>query len=232
MIKKISQVITDVDSFIPKSTKEAEAFRIRYLGKSGVLSALFEDFKSVPSNKKKEVGQSLNRLKTQLNKKVAEFSLVGVSSRAVSNTDLSRPAPKNQDGSRHPLSLLEEEIVRVFSSIGFTVSEGPEIEDDWHNFTALNTPKEHPSRDMQDTFFIQTDPDILLRSHTSTVQIRHMSKNQPPIRTLSPGRVYRNEAISARAHCLFHQIEGLYIDKNVSFADLKQTLLYFAKELF
>ena len=232
VIKKISQIINEVDSFMPKSTKEAEAFRIKYLGKSGILTVLFEDFKSVPSSKKKEVGQSLNRLKTQLNKKVAEFSLISSSNKPTSNADLSRPASKHQAGSRHPLSLLEEEIVRVFSSIGFTVSEGPEIEDDWHNFTALNTPEEHPSRDMQDTFFIQTDPDVLLRSHTSTVQIRHMSKNQPPIRTLSPGRVYRNEAISARAHCLFHQIEGLYIDENVSFADLKQTLLYFAKELF
>ncbi|SVD74153.1 uncharacterized protein METZ01_LOCUS427007, partial [marine metagenome] len=146
--------------------------------------------------------------------------------------DLTRPVALNNLGSRHPISIIRNEIVEIFNRIGFTISEGPEIEDDWHNFSALNTPKEHPARDMQDTFFIQTNPDILLRSHTSTVQVRYMNENKPPIRTLSPGRVYRNEAISARAHCIFHQVEGLYINENVSFADLKQTLLYFVKEMF
>jgi phenylalanyl-tRNA synthetase alpha chain len=232
VIKKISQILKDIDSFSPKSTKEVEDFRVKYLGKSGVLNSLFDGFKHVASSEKKDVGRALNELKTRLQDKIVHFSVTATNNKTAVNTDLSRPTPNNLSGSRHPLSIIEAEIIQVFSSIGFTVSEGPEIEDDWHNFTALNLPKEHPARDMQDTFFIQSDPDILLRTHTSSVQVRHMEKNTPPIRTISPGRVYRNEAISARAHCLFHQVEGLYIDTKVSVADLKQTLLFFAQEMF
>jgi phenylalanyl-tRNA synthetase alpha chain len=197
------------------------------------MNDLFAAFKEVPNEQKKDFGQALNQLKKAIQDKLEEgkksFSDDAEQS---SGLDLSRPVSEGQLGSRHPLSLVRNEIVEIFKRIGFTLSEGPEIEDDWHNFTALNLPDEHPARDMQDTFFIQQNPDILLRTHTSSVQVRFMENNKPPIRTLSPGRVYRNEAISARAHCIFHQVEGLYIDKDVSFADLKQTLLYFAKEMF
>ena len=232
MKQKISQITKEVDSFQPKSLEEITVFRLKYLTKNGLLNALFNDFKNVSETEKKEVGQAINNLKIKIKEKISAFSEIKKQIKTPTNFDLSKPTKKNNLGSRHPLSLVESEIVRVFSSIGFNISEGPEIEDDWHNFTALNTPKEHPARDMQDTFFIQTDPDILLRSHTSSVQVRYMQNNQPPIRIISPGRVYRNESISARAHCLFHQVEGLYIDTNVTFADLKQTLLFFAKELF
>ena len=231
MKQKISKIIKEVDSFSFNSLEEVEEFRLKYLGKSGVLNSLFSDFKNIDAKEKKDVGQAINNLKLTVKNKVSSFSTTKTMKKA-STIDLSKPIKNNNLGSKHPLSIVESEIIRVFSSIGFNISEGPEIEDDWHNFTALNTPKEHPARDMQDTFFIQSDPDILLRSHTSSVQVRHMQKNKPPIRTISPGRVYRNEAISARAHCLFHQVEGLYIDTNVTFADLKQTLLFFAKELF
>ena len=231
MKQKISKIIKEVDSFSFNSLEEVEEFRLKYLGKSGVLNSLFSDFKNIDAKEKKDVGRAINNLKLTVKNKVSSFSTTKTMKKA-SDIDLSKPIKNNNLGSKHPLSIVESEIIRVFSSIGFNISEGPEIEDDWHNFTALNTPKEHPARDMQDTFFIQSDPDILLRSHTSSVQVRHMQKNKPPIRTISPGRVYRNEAISARAHCLFHQVEGLYIDANVTFADLKQTLLFFAKELF
>ena len=231
MKQKISKIIKEVDSFSFNSLGEVEEFRLKYLGKSGVLNSLFSDFKNIDAEEKKEVGQILNGLKLTVKEKISSFS-TKKSTPKTNAFDLSKPIQNNNLGSKHPLSIIESEIVRIFSSIGFSISEGPEIEDDWHNFTALNTPKEHPARDMQDTFFIQSDPDVLLRSHTSSVQVRHMQKNKPPIRTISPGRVYRNEAISARAHCLFHQVEGLYIDTNVTFADLKQTLLFFAKELF
>jgi phenylalanyl-tRNA synthetase alpha chain len=209
-----------------------EVFRLKYQAKNGLLNTLFNDFKNVDAKDKKDIGQAINNLKIKIKEKISDFSETKSQITTKVNFDPSKPIKDNNLGSRHPLSLVESEIVRVFSSIGFNISEGPEIEDDWHNFTALNLPKEHPARDMQDTFFIQTNPDILLRTHTSSVQVRHMQNNQPPIRTISPGRVYRNEAISARAHCLFHQVEGLYIDTNVTFADLKQTLLFFAKELF
>ena len=184
--------------------------------------------------RRKEVGQSLNALKQSIQQKLEQGKSTLSTTKQKSSTadDLSRPVSVSQLGSRHPLSLVKNEIVDIFGRIGFNLSDGPEIEDDWHNFTALNLPQEHPARDMQDTFFIQTNPDVLLRTHTSSVQVRYMQNNKPPIRTLSPGRVYRNEAISARAHCIFHQVEGLYIDENVSFADLKQVLLYFAKEMF
>ena len=232
MVERVSKLLQEVNSFNPKSEKELEEFRISFLSKKGSLNALFADFKDVPNNQKKEFGKLINELKEKVQSKIDNYkdSFLEVSKDI--DIDLTRPIKTDNFGSRHPISIVRKEIIDIFNRIGFTISEGPEIEDDWHNFTALNTPKEHPARDMQDTFFIQTNPDVLLRSHTSTVQVRYMSEKNPPIRTISPGRVYRNEAISARAHCIFHQIEGLYIDVNVSFADLKQTLHYFAKELF
>ena len=233
MLDKVTQLLQKVEGFAPKSEKELEEFRLSFLGKKGILNELFAVFKDVASENKKEIGQAINRLKQGVQSKIEEFKdSFDEDNNNDDEIDFTRPISLDNLGSRHPISLIRKEIVDVFNKIGFTISEGPEIEDDWHNFSALNTPKEHPARDMQDTFFIQTNPDILLRSHTSTVQVRYMNENKPPIRTLSPGRVYRNEAISARAHCIFHQVEGLYIDENVSFADLKQTLLYFAKEMF
>ena len=234
MIEKINQLLEDVRAFHTENPDDLEVFRIKYLGKKGIMNDLFALFKQIPNNEKKEVGQSLNALKQSIQQKLEQGKSTLSTTKQKSSTadDLSRPVSVSQLGSRHPLSLVKNEIVDIFGRIGFNLSDGPEIEDDWHNFTALNLPQEHPARDMQDTFFIQTNPDVLLRTHTSSVQVRYMQNNKPPIRTLSPGRVYRNEAISARAHCIFHQVEGLYIDENVSFADLKQVLLYFAKEMF
>ena len=233
MIDKIDENLSLVNAFDAQSKEEVEAFRIKYLGKKGILNDFFKAFKEVPPKEKKDYGQALNTLKNAVMEKVKILQLKTNNSPTLGyQGDLSRPGFPIELGSRHPLSLVKNRIVEIFSQIGFNISEGPEIEDDWHNFTALNLPEFHPARDMQDTFFIQTDPDILLRTHTSSVQVRYMEKNQPPIRTISPGRVFRNEAISARAHCIFHQVEGLYIDKNVSFTDLKQTLLYFTKALF
>jgi phenylalanyl-tRNA synthetase alpha chain len=233
MLQKVKELLVEVSSYSPKNAEELEQFRIQYLGKKGLMNDLFAAFKEVPNEQKKDFGQALNQLKKAIQDKLEEGKQsFSDNTEQSSGLDLSRPVVEDQLGSRHPLSLVRNEIVDIFKRIGFTLSEGPEIEDDWHNFTALNLPDEHPARDMQDTFFIQQNPDILLRTHTSSVQVRFMEDNQPPIRTLSPGRVYRNEAISARAHCIFHQVEGLYIDKDVSFADLKQTLLYFAKEMF
>ena len=233
MLDKVKIFLEEVSSYSPQNPEELEQFRIQYLGKKGKMNDLFAAFKEVPNDQKKAFGQALNQLKQAIQDKLDEGKAsFSENTQQSSGLDLSRPVAADQLGSRHPLSLVRNEIVEIFKRIGFTLSEGPEIEDDWHNFTALNLPDEHPARDMQDTFFIQQNPDILLRTHTSSVQVRFMENNQPPIRTLSPGRVYRNEAISARAHCIFHQVEGLYIDKDVSFADLKQTLLYFAKEMF
>lgn len=233
MIDKINKNLTLVNAFDSQSKEEVEAFRINYLGKKGILNDFFTAFKEVPPQEKREYGQVLNMLKNAVAEKVKTLQAqTSETPYQGSHGDLSRPGFPAELGSRHPLSLVKNRIVDIFSQIGFNISEGPEIEDDWHNFTALNLPEYHPARDMQDTFFIQTDPDMLLRTHTSSVQVRYMENNQPPIRTISPGRVFRNEAISARAHCIFHQVEGLYIDKNVSFADLKQTLLYFTKALF
>jgi phenylalanyl-tRNA synthetase alpha chain len=233
MLQKAKELLVEVSSYSPKNAEELEQFRIQYLGKKGLMNDLFATFKEVPNEQKKDFGQALNQLKKAIQDKLEEGKQsFSDNTEQSSGLDLSRPVVEDQLGSRHPLSLVRNEIVDIFKRIGFTLSEGPEIEDDWHNFTALNLPDEHPARDMQDTFFIQQNPDILLRTHTSSVQVRFMEDNQPPIRTLSPGRVYRNEAISARAHCIFHQVEGLYIDKDVSFADLKKTLLYFAKEMF
>jgi len=234
MIEKIHKLIEEAEAFSTQSLKELEEFRIKFLGKKGLLNDLFASFKEVPNEQKKDFGQAINKLKSAAQEKVSSLkaTLENTSNEASLFGDLSRPGEPFNIGARHPISLVKNQIIDIFSRIGFNVSEGPEIEDDWHNFTALNLPEHHPARDMQDTFFIQTDPDILLRTHTSSVQVRYMENNQPPIRTVSPGRVYRNEAISARSHCFFHQVEGLYIDKNVSFADLKQTLQYFTTELF
>ena len=230
MLERVQELLCEIESFSPKNIEELEVFRIRFLGKKGVMGDLFDSFKTIPIEQKKGVGQALNQLKQAAQSKLDKYK--SFSEDDGEKIDLSRPISLDNLGSRHPISLVRNEIVEIFKRIGFTVSEGPEMEDDWHNFTALNLQKEHPARDMQDTFFIQKNPDVLLRTHTSSVQARYMEENMPPIRTVSPGRVYRNEAISARAHCIFHQVEGLYIDKNVSFADLKQTLLYFAKEMF
>tara|TARA_B100001079_G_scaffold225296_1_gene202372 strand:+ start:258 stop:1274 length:1017 start_codon:yes stop_codon:yes gene_type:complete len=233
MKEKIKKNIKEIESFSALSNEEIETFRIKYLGKKGLINSYFIDFKSLDNEKKKDVGQLLNQLKNSANSKVEELKtqLSSDNSQPKLN-DLSRPGDPIQIGSRHPISIVKNRIVEIFSNIGFTISEGPEIEDDWHNFSALNLPEHHPARDMQDTFFVNKDPDFLLRTHTSSVQVRFMENNKPPIRTISPGRVYRNEAISARSHCFFHQIEGLCIDKNVSFADLKQTLEYFTTQLF
>jgi len=232
MLEKVKDLLQEIEGFSPKSEKEVDDFRLKFLSKKGLLNSLFIAFKEVSNSDKKEFGRAINNLKQRAQTKIDGYKNSFDGEDSVEEIDLTKPVCLDNLGSRHPISLIRNQIVEIFNRIGFTISEGPEIEDDWHNFSALNTPKEHPARDMQDTFFIQTNPDVLLRSHTSTVQVRYMNKNNPPIRTLSPGRVYRNEAISARAHCIFHQVEGLYIDENVSFADLKQCLLYFAKEMF
>ena len=234
MIDKIKELISEAQAFNAKTSQEIEDFRIKFLGKKGLLNQYFAEFKNVPNEQKKEFGQTINLLKTTAQEKINALKneLEGQNEVKGKHGDLSRPGEPIELGSRHPISLVKNHIIDIFSRIGFNVSEGPEIEDDWHNFSALNLPEHHPARDMQDTFFIQTNPDILLRTHTSSVQVRYMENNKPPIRTISPGRVYRNEAISARSHCFFHQVEGLYIDKDVSFADLKQTLQYFTTEMF
>ena len=234
MLDKVNELIGEVKAFKASSKEEVESFRIKYLGSKGILKDLFNDFKNVENSLKKEVGQALNGLRTEATERVNELkkSFENTTETKSAYGDLTRPSEPINLGARHPISIVRNQIIEVFDRIGFTVSEGPEIEDDWHNFTALNLPEYHPARDMQDTFFIEKDPDLLLRTHTSSVQTRYMEENTPPIRTLSPGRVFRNEDISARAHCIFHQVEGLYIDTDVSFADLKQTLLYFTKEMF
>lgn len=237
MIDQIKKYIEEAKGFQAQNAAEVEEFRIKFLGKKGILNDLFAHFKTVPNEQKKEFGQVVNELKNLVNEKVATLKESFKSgSESKSELDLTRPGEISELGSRHPINSVKNRIVEIFSRIGFTLSDGPEIEDDWHNFTALNLPEHHPARDMQDTFFIEQSrdfgTDIVLRTHTSSVQIRYMEQNQPPIRILSPGRVYRNEAISARSHMMFHQIEGLYIDKNVSFADLRQTLSYFTEALF
>ena len=234
MIDKIKDYIGEAQAFSTENAAELEAFRIKFLGKKGVLNDFFAEFKNVPNDQKKEFGQVINALKTAAEDKVKAIVEALESKQETKGVfgDLTRAAEPVIIGSRHPISIVKNQIIDIFANIGFNVSEGPEIEDDWHNFTALNLPEYHPARDMQDTFFIQTNPDVLLRTHTSSVQVRYMENHKPPIRTISPGRVFRNEAISSRSHCIFHQVEGLYIDKDVSFADLKQTLLYFTKEMF
>ena len=232
MLEKVQQLVNKVNKYTPKSQEDLNIFKVEYLGKKGVLNNLFSSFKDIPIEQKKEFGSSINSLKSLVQEKINQYKNSFEEEDVENDVDLSKPVLLNNLGSRHPISLVMNQIVEIFNRIGYKLSEGLEIEDDWHTFSALNLPQEHPARDMQDTFFIQTNPDVLLRTHTSSVQVRYMEKNTPPIRTLSPGRVYRNEAISSRAHCIFHQVEGLYIDENVSFADLKQALLYFAKEMF
>lgn len=233
MKTRIENLREVVKQFSAQTNEELEQLRIKYLSKKGEITALFTDFRNVPNEEKRELGQLLNQLRTAAQDKITELrEVLEAQQGEVDKMDLTRSAEPITVGTRHPLSLAKNEIVNIFDRIGFTVQEGPEIEDDWHVFGALNFPPEHPARDMQDTFFIEKDPDILLRTHTSSVQTHIMTTQKPPIRILMPGRVYRNEAISYRAHCFFHQIEGLYIDKDVSFADLKQALLYFAKEIF
>jgi phenylalanyl-tRNA synthetase alpha chain len=240
MLQKITELLNEVAKFSVKNPEELESFRLKYLSKKGIISDLFEDFRNVAVSEKKEVGQKLNVLKQNALEKYNSLKSELVNTEDVTEAnDLTRPAFPYSIGSRHPISIVRNEIIDIFMRIGFTVSEGPEIEDDDHVFTKLNFAPEHPARDMQDTFYISrissedsSPEDILLRTHTSSVQVRVMQSQKPPIRTISPGRVFRNEAISARAHCIFHQVEGLYIDENVSFADLKQTLLFFAREIF
>ena len=234
MLDQLQKHLDEVALFTAENAAAVEEFRIHYLGKKGVLAALFADFKNIPNEQKKEYGQKLNELKESCAEKIEGFKNQDAGQKANKGSlgDLTRPGYPMPMGAIHPISEVKNRIVEIFSRIGFNVSEGQEMEDDWHNFTALNLPEYHPARDMQDTFFLQTAPDWMLRTHTSSVQVRYMETHQPPIRTISPGRVYRNEAISARSHCFFHQIEGLYIDKNVSFADLKQTLAYFTNALF
>ncbi len=234
MLNKAKELLKKAEEFSSSKAEEIEQFRIEYLSKKGgLITDLFKDFKNVPNDQKKEFGKVLNELKDKVTDKVNALKLSLKSQDSVNiELDLTLPGDSSSSGSRHPISIVRNEIIDIFTRLGFTISEGPEIEDDLHVFSALNFPPEHPARDMQDTFFIEKDPDVLLRTHTSSVQVRIMENQKPPIRTISPGRVFRNEAISARAHCIFHQVEGLYIDENVSFADLKQTLEYFAKELF
>ena len=233
MKSKINELLEEVNRMAAANADELEALRIKYLSKKGQISELFNDFRNVANEEKREVGLLLNELKNTAQDKINELKESFGNAVDTSNkTDLTRSADPLKLGTRHPLSLTKNEIIDIFARIGFTIAEGPEIEDDWHVFGALNFPPEHPARDMQDTFFIEQQPDVILRTHTSSVQSRVMAHQKPPIRMLFPGRVYRNEAISYRAHCFFHQVEGLYIDKNVSFADLKQALMYFAKEMF
>jgi phenylalanyl-tRNA synthetase alpha chain len=232
MLEKIDAYLQEVNNFHTTNKDEIEQFRIRFSGKKGILNDFFEQFKTVSVEHKKDFGQKINTLKQAVTAKLDELKTATTTSIIIEKEDLTRPAFPLELGSRHPINIVKNKIIEIFKSIGFSVADGPEIEDDWHNFSALNMPDYHPARDMQDTFFIEQNPDILLRTHTSSVQIRHMKENNPPIRTLSPGRVFRNEAVSSRSHCIFHQIEGLYIDQNVSFADLKQTIQFFTTELF
>ena len=233
MKNRINQLLEEVNQLAATNQDELEALRIKYLSKKGQISELFNDFRNVANEDKRDVGQLLNELKNTAQNKINELKDAFSGNENTDNkTDLTRSADPIKLGTRHPLSLVKNEIIDIFSRIGFTIAEGPEIEDDWHVFGALNFSPEHPARDMQDTFFIEQNPDVVLRTHTSSVQSRVMTNQKPPIRMLFPGRVYRNEAISYRAHCFFHQVEGLYIDKDVSFADLKQALMYFAKEMF
>ena len=232
MQEKINQIIDEINSFKANDFKDAEEFRLKFLSKNGKVSILFDEFKEVSPEDKRALGKPINELKNIAQNKFNDLQeqFTKSTEKGSSSIDYTLPGDAYQTGSRHPLSLVRNQIIEIFNKIGFSVADGPEIEDDWHNFSALNFPEEHPARDMQDTFFV--DENWALRTHTSSIQIRVMEKQKPPMRLLAPGRVYRNEAISARAHCQFHQVEGFYIDKNVSFADLKQTLLYFAKEMF
>ncbi|MFI3305186.1 MAG: phenylalanine--tRNA ligase subunit alpha [Rikenellaceae bacterium] len=236
MKNKIEALLRQIEEFEPTVAADIEQMRIKMLGKKGELNALMEEFKSVAPELKRELGQHLNALKTRSLERINTLKEQMAAGEGAVSTDaiddMSRPAAELPVGSRHPISIVKNRIVDLFARLGYSVADGPEIEDDWHVFSALNFPPEHPARDMQDTFFINSNPEILLRTHTSSIQVRTMEREKPPIRVICPGRVFRNEAISYRAHCIFHQVEGLYIDEGVSFADLKQSILYFAKELF
>lgn len=233
MITKIEQLAAEIGKLQANTAEEVEQFRIKYLGRKGIMNDLMEEFRSVAPEQKRELGQRINALKQAITAKINELKEnAAVESSSYSSVDLTRTPYPIALGTRHPLTIVKNEIVDIFSRLGFTLAEGPEVEDDWHVYSSMNFADDHPARDMQDTFFVEARPDIILRSHTSSVQARVMESSQPPIRVICPGRVYRNEAISARAHCFFHQVEGLYIDKNVSFTDLKQVLLLFAQEMF
>ncbi|HMT74459.1 MAG TPA: phenylalanine--tRNA ligase subunit alpha [Chitinophagaceae bacterium] len=233
LLKQIEEYKNEIGAAVAADAKAVEDFRIKYLGTKGVVKAIMGEMKNVAPEKKKEAGQLLNEFKQWVEAKYDDLKeATSNTEHQTSNIDLSLPGDEMPLGSRHPVTLMKNRIVSIFQRLGFAVAEGPEIEDDWHNFGALNLPEHHPARDMQDTFYIQTNPDWVLRTHTSSVQIREMEKNKLPIRMLMPGRVYRNETVSARSHCFFHQVEGLYIDENVSFADLKQTLYFFVKEMY
>lgn len=233
MITKIEQLTAEIGSLHANTAEEAEQLRIKYLGRKGIMNDLMEEFRNVSPEQKRELGQRINALKQAITAKINELKEnAAVESNCSSSVDLTRTPYPIHLGTRHPLTIVKNEIVDIFSRLGFTLAEGPEVEDDWHVYSSMNFADDHPARDMQDTFFVEARPDIILRSHTSSVQARVMESQQPPIRVICPGRVYRNEAISARAHCFFHQVEGLYIDKNVSFTDLKQVLLLFAQEMF
>ena len=233
MIAKINQLLQEVEALKAANAEELEALRIKYLSKKGAINDLMADFRNVAAEQKKEVGMRLNELKNKAQEKIAALKEQFESQdTGCDDIDLTRSAYPIELGTRHPLSIVRNEIIDIFARMGFNIADGPEMEDDWHVFSSMNFAEDHPARDMQDTFFIEQHPDIILRTHTSSVQSRVMEKTQPPIRVICPGRVYRNEAISARAHCFFHQVEGLYVDKNVSFTDLKQVLLLFAREMF
>lgn len=233
MLDKIKDLLAEIESLKAANAQEIEELRIKYLSKKGAVTALMNDFRSVPAEQKKEVGMRINELKTKAQEKINELKAAFETDDAASDDiDITRTAYPVQLGTRHPLTIVMNEIIDIFSRLGFSLAEGPEVEDDWHVFSSMNFADDHPARDMQDTFFVEAHPDVILRTHTSSVQSRVMEKQQPPIRVICPGRVYRNEAISARAHCFFHQLEGLYVDKDVSFTDLKQVLLLFAKEMF
>ncbi len=233
MLNKIQSLLDEVNALEAHSAEDIEQLRIKYLSKKGVITALMADFRNVPAEQKKEIGIKINELKNKAQDKINTLrDTFAVQETEVDHIDITRTAYPVSLGTRHPLTIVKNEIIDIFSRLGFSLAEGPEVEDDWHVFSSMNFPEDHPARDMQDTFFIESHPDIILRTHTSSVQARVMEKQQPPVRVLCPGRVYRNEAISARAHCFFHQVEGLYVDEHVSFTDLKQVLLLFAKEMF
>ena len=233
MIEKIQQLLTEIEGLTANNAEELEALRIKYLSKKGVITSLMNDFRQVPPEQKKEVGIKINELKNKAQERINSLKeQFETSDNGADEVDMTRTAYPVALGTRHPLTIVKNEIIDIFSRLGFTLADGPEVEDDWHVFSAMNFAEDHPARDMQDTFFVESHPDIILRTHTSSVQARVMEHSKPPIRVICPGRVYRNEAISARAHCFFHQVEALYVDKNVSFTDLKQALLLFAKEMF
>ena len=232
MLEKINSLIAEVDSLVANNADEIEALRIKYLSKKGAITALMADFRNVPAEQKKEIGVKIKELKNKATEKLNALRASFETTDTDCGIDITRTAYPVALGTRHPLTIVKNEIIDIFSRLGFSLAEGPEVEDDWHVFSAMNFAEDHPARDMQDTFFVEAHPDIILRTHTSSVQSRVMEKQQPPLRIICPGRVYRNEAVSARAHCFFHQVEGLYVDENVSFTDLKQVLLLFAREMF